>query len=159
MTPGRWDVTRAGHAATALLMCLAGWTGGLGAQTVPVRLVAPETLEAYLASHSGPILDVRMAGDCTSQYALRRRHILIEFDSTMADSVGREMAEASFLSMVAAKPALAKAKRADRTILVICCGGVRAEAAAGLLARQGYKTAFVPGGLQHAAVQKRLLRQ
>lgn len=121
--------------------------------------VPAQKLESFLASNSGPVIDVRMAGDCSDEFLLKRKHVLLGFDSTMPEGDARIMTEDAFVAAVRANKSLVRAKSANQTILLVCCVGGRAEAAAKLLAKHGFRTAFVPWGLRADAVPPSLLRR
>lgn len=115
-------------------------------------------LAALLGAPDALVLDVRMAEDCGADIALKQRHMKIAFDSTQADVDANRMTEDEFIARVLANRSLAAARAAKRIVLVLCCFGGRAEAAAKLLAKHGFQTAYVPGGLMAEAVPRRLLR-
>lgn len=117
------------------------------AATVAPRAVAPAELSAYLTGHRGPVIDVRMAGDCDERRRLRRTTHEIEYDFGPQDREGREMAMAEFLGKVRSDRDLMAAHRSGVVVLVICCGGGRSEAAAAQLAKEGFKTAYLLEGV------------
>lgn len=122
-----------------------------------VLLVQAPTLADFIKRHKGPILDVRMAGDCDDRQSLRKTTERIAFDFGPDDPDGRELARQMFLSKASASKRLSVAKRRKETILVVCCAGGRSEAAANILASSGFAVAHVPGGLQGEEIPSNLL--
>jgi rhodanese-related sulfurtransferase len=62
-----------------------------------------------------------------------------------------------FLRRAAGEPRLVRARQQGATVLVVCCGGMRAQKAAELLAANGYKVAFLSDGLASGALPDQVL--
>lgn len=123
-----------------------------------VTVVLAANLGSFLAMHKGPVLDVRMPGDCDENRRLRRTSTAIGFDFGADNPDGRKMARDLFLSEFKASSRMSTAAKRGETILVVCCAGGRSEAAAALLSGNGWKVAHVPGGMQSDAIPASVLR-
>lgn len=115
-------------------------------------------LSAFVKAHRGLVLDVRLLGDCDENRSLKRTTHRIGFDFGPDNPDGKEMAQDMFMSKIHTSQSFAAAKKAGQTVLVVCCAGVRSEAAASLLARSRFKVAHVPGGMKNKELPKHLLK-
>jgi rhodanese-related sulfurtransferase len=120
--------------------------------------IAAAALSNFVKAHSGPVLDVRMLGDCDENRSLKRTTNRIGYDFGPDNPDGKKMAHDMFMSKIQTSQNLVAAKKAGKTVLVVCCAGGRSEAAAMLLASNGFKVAHVPGGLQNDGLPTRLLK-
>jgi rhodanese-related sulfurtransferase len=125
---------------------------------MPFASFSAASLSNVLKGHTGPVLDVRMAGDCNDDRTLKRTTNRIGFDFGQDGADGKRMAHDMFLSRVQASKNLMSAKRSGQTIVIVCCAGGRSEAAASLLAANGFKAAHVPGGTQNPELPVALLK-
>lgn len=123
------------------------------------RTISPPTLAEYLKSHKGPVLDVRMPGDCADNRSLRKTTNAIGFDFGHDSPDGRKMAREMFLSQVLASHRLLMAKERNETVLVVCCAGGRSEAAAVVLSKNGYRVAHLVDGLQSIDISTTVLKR
>jgi rhodanese-related sulfurtransferase len=124
-------------------------------KSVPISAAA---LSNFVKAHSGPVLDVRMGGDCDANQSLKRTTDRIGFDFGPPDPDGKKMALDLFMSKVRSSKSLVAAKQAGTTVLVVCCAGGRSEAAALMLAENGFKVTHVPGGMQGEKIPSELLK-
>jgi rhodanese-related sulfurtransferase len=152
-TPAR--APRARRSAIALIVALMAWSVSARAQ----QHVQPTSLQKFLASRLGPVLDVRAHGDCDDTIALRRSAVRIPYDGYDTSGDARTMADDAFLERVAAAQSLAKARRQGGVILVVCCGGSRSEQAAKFLMSRGYRTATLVNGLAGQEIPRRVLKR
>lgn len=123
-----------------------------------VASVPASGLTAFLKTHKGPVLDVRMQGDCDDSRRLRKPADTIGFDFGPDNADARKMAREMFLGKVKASKALSTASKQKQTVLVVCCAGGRSEAAAALLAENGFKVAHLTGGMQSEEIPAALLK-
>jgi rhodanese-related sulfurtransferase len=118
------------------------------------RPIEAAQLQAYVQKTATTVLDVRMPGDCPEAFQFKRAHLAISYDHTQPEGDARAMSDETFLSAVRRRLG-PKA----RTLVVLCCAGGRAEAAARTLARHGFTALYVPGGTQNPAIPAALLKQ
>jgi rhodanese-related sulfurtransferase len=124
-----------------------------------IKPIAAAAIGGFLKTHQGPVLDVRMSGDCDESRSLIRTTHRLGFDLGPEDPVGKKMAQDMFMSQVRENKILFAAKRTNTTVLVVCCAGGRSEAAALLMATNGFKVVHVPGGMQSENIPTGLLKQ
>lgn len=136
-------------AGLMLLWMISGYAVGQHADVRPVRAVTAQSLTKFLAAHNGPILDVRLVGDCDQRRQLKRSTIKIEYDHEAQDGDAKRMKDEMFLWKVAAHNVLSNAKARGQTVLVLCCAGGRSEAGARLLTTAGFRTVHLEGGIQN----------
>jgi rhodanese-related sulfurtransferase len=138
--------------------CLAAAMFGHPAFADGYATVKPETAAAFLSSHRGPVLDVRVVGDCDMERSLSRPTVKIPFDAeTEGDHA--KMSREAFISEVSKQWRLHAAKRAGHRVLVVCCKGVRSAQVATLLEVNGFRAAHLAGGLMDAEFPNSLLKE
>lgn len=138
---------------SALFVC-----GGLVASAASAQTasIPGADLPRFLARQLGPVVDARVQGDCPEERRLARSAIRIALELG-SDSENTQMMAEEFLARAAAEPRLVRARQRGATVLVVCCGGMRAQKAAELLAANGYKAVFMSDGLASAAVPDQAL--
>lgn len=109
----------------------------------PQPTLTAEQLETFIKTHKGPVLDVRDAADCDPNMALPITTHRVTFDLSPQD-------HASFVADLRRHRTFVQVQRNQTPVLVVCCGGVRSQAAADVLARHGFNVVTLDGGVVKA---------
>jgi rhodanese-related sulfurtransferase len=123
---------------------------------LPQAPLAADTVVAFLAAHTGPVLHVSFDSDCA--LSLARTTHRIPIDDAFTDAEIRYEAEELFVAEVKATAAMAEALQRQARVLVVCCAGVRSTAAASALARHGFRVVTIAGGTSNPKLPQHLVR-
>lgn len=114
---------------------------------MPQPALTADQLAAFLKSHKGPVLDVRDDADCDVQTALKHTTHRLTFKWAPNDPEAKTAAHASFVSELRTNRTFVQVNRNQTPVLVVCCGGMRSQAAVEVLARNGFNVVTLNGGI------------